>query len=97
MNKEDFISALSDKTDFSKADCKKFLDANFEVIQESLVSGETIQFIGFGNYSVSEIAARTGRNPSTWEAIKIAASKRVKFAPGKQLKDAVNSGKKKKK
>jgi DNA-binding protein HU-beta len=45
---------------------------------------------GFGTFSVSERAARTGRNPQTGATIQIAASKNPKFKAGKALKDAVN-------
>ncbi|KIE06035.1 DNA-binding protein HU-alpha [Candidatus Jidaibacter acanthamoeba] len=90
MNKEELINALSVKTDTTKVDSKKHLDALLEVIQEVLVKGDSLQLVGFGTYSVSEIKAREGINPQTREKIKIPASKRVKFAVGKQLKEAVN-------
>jgi DNA-binding protein HU-beta len=41
-------------------------------------------------FEVAERPEREGRNPQTGEAIKIAASRAVKFKPGKGLKDAVN-------
>ena len=44
---------------------------------------------GFGKFSISERAARTGINPATKEKIEIAASKSVKFKASKALKDAV--------
>jgi DNA-binding protein HU-beta len=39
---------------------------------------------------VSKREARTGRNPRTGEALKIAAAKVPKFRAGKALKDAIN-------
>ena len=90
MNKEELINALSVKTDTTKVDSKKHLDALLEVVQEVLVKGDSLQLVGFGTYSVSEIKAREGINPQTREKIKIPASKRVKFTVGKQLKEAVN-------
>ena len=54
----------------------------------------TVQrILGFGNFKVSERAARTGKNPATGEALEIAAATVAKFTPGKALKDAVNSKK----
>jgi len=50
--------------------------------------------IGFGTFGSGKRAARTGRNPKTGEAIKIAAAKTVKFTAGKAFKDAVNKRKK---
>jgi DNA-binding protein HU-beta len=39
---------------------------------------------------MTERKAREGRNPRTKEVIQIAASKNVRFKPGKDLRDAVN-------
>ena len=44
---------------------------------------------GFGTFSVSKRKARTGRNPQTGAAIKIAAKTVAKFKAGKALKEAV--------
>lgn len=61
-----------------------------EVLQEVLVKGESLQLIGFGTFSITEVKAKEGVNPRTKEKIKIPASKKVKFAAGKQLKEEVN-------
>jgi DNA-binding protein HU-beta len=45
--------------------------------------------VGFGSFSVTKRAARTGRNPRTGAAIKIKAAKIPRFRPGKALKDAI--------
>ena len=52
--------------------------------------GESVALTGFGTFSVSQRAARTGRNPQTGATIQIKASKAPKFKAGKTLKDAVN-------
>ena len=50
-----------------------------------------LSLIGFGNFSVSKVAARDGRNPRTGATLKIAANNQPKFKVGQKLKDAVNS------
>ena len=45
---------------------------------------------GWGVWTVIAGVARTGRNPQTGKALKIAASKVTKFTAGKDLKEAVN-------
>lgn len=45
--------------------------------------------MGFGTFSVTKRAARTGRNPQTGKPIKIAARKVARFKPGKELIAAV--------
>ncbi|AIF81517.1 histone family protein DNA-binding protein [endosymbiont of Acanthamoeba sp. UWC8] len=97
MNKEELISALSAKTDATKVDSKKHLEALLEVVQEVLVKGDSLQLVGFGTFAVSDVKAKEGINPQTREKIKIPASKRVKFSVGKQLKEAVNHKNSKKK
>ena len=46
--------------------------------------------MGFGNFSVSKVAARAGRNPRTGETIQIAAYNQPRFKVGQKLKNAVN-------
>ena len=90
MNKNDLVAAVSDKSDLSKADATKAIDAVFDCISDELKSGGDVRLVGFGTFSVAQRAASMGRNPRTGEAIKIAASKQPKFKAGKGLKDAVN-------
>ena len=52
---------------------------------------DKVSIAGFGVFEVSARPEREGRNPQTGKAIKIAASKNVKFKPGKGMRDAVNA------
>ena len=90
MNKSELIDALAAKTDLTKADAGRAIDGLTEIITETLAKGDTVSLIGFGNFSVGERAARTGRNPKTGAEQKIAASKAPKFSAGAKLKAAVN-------
>jgi len=58
-------------------------------VKTTLKKNGSVTLVGFGTFSVSKRAARTGRNPRTGDAIKIKAAKVPKFRPGKGLKDAV--------
>lgn len=90
MNKGDFITAVADTAELSKADGGRAVDAMIEVIKKALKKGDTITLVGFGTFSVRKRAARQGRNPQTGATIKIKASKSPAFKAGKALKDAVN-------
>ena len=57
-----------------------------EEITQGLVENGKVTIKGFGTFKVSTRKARTGRNPKTGEAIKIAESKTVRFKPSKELK-----------
>ena len=90
MNKNDLVAAVAQATGTSKADAAKAVDGVFDAITGALKSGDSVQLVGFGSFSVANRAARQGRNPRTGETIQIAASKQPKFKAGKALKDAVN-------
>ncbi|WP_321998982.1 HU family DNA-binding protein, partial [Priestia megaterium] len=77
------------KSELTKQDTKKAVDALFETISNTLANEEKIQLIGFGTFEVRERAARTGRNPQTGEEMMIPASKVPAFKPGKELKEAL--------
>ena len=90
MNKNDLVSAVAQATGTSKTDVSKAVDVVFDAITGSLKNGDTVKVPGFGNFSVTDRAARQGRNPRTGEPLQIAASKRPKFKAGKSLKEIVN-------
>ncbi|MEM8636134.1 MAG: HU family DNA-binding protein [Pseudomonadota bacterium] len=90
MNKNELIAEVAAKTGMTKAVAGEAVDATFDAISTSLKEGAEVKILGFGNFSVSERAATTGRNPRTGETIQIAASKSPKFKAGKGLKDAIN-------
>lgn len=90
MNKAEFIEAVANGAELSKADAGRAVDAMIASITNALKKGDTITLVGFGTFDVRKRGARTGRNPRTGEEIKIAASKNPAFKPGKALKDAVN-------
>lgn len=91
MNKTELVAAMAAKAELSKKDSEAALKAFMDVVTEELKKGEKVQLIGFGTFEVSERAARTGKNPQTGKAIKIAACKAPKFKAGKALKDTVNA------
>ena len=90
ITKKDVVNLVKAKTDLSAKTTGEVVDALLEVITEALADGDSVRFTGFGTFSVTERAARTGKNPRTGEVIEIAASKSVSFKAGKSLKDKVN-------
>ena len=90
MNKSEFVDAIGDGAELTKADAGRALDAMVAAITKALKKGDTVTLVGFGTFSVRKRGARTGRNPRTGDTIKIKASKNPAFKAGKALKDAVN-------
>lgn len=90
MNKTELIDHIAKSADISKAAATRALDATIGAVRTTLKKNGTVTLVGFGTFSVSKRAARTGRNPRTGEEIKIKSAKVPKFKPGKGLKDALN-------
>lgn len=90
MNKTELIERIAIDADMSKATAARALEATLEAVKTTLKKGGTVSLVGFGSFSVSKRAARTGHNPRTGEALTIKASKVPKFTAGKPLKDALN-------
>ena len=90
MNKKDLVKAMAEQLGTTQKAAAEQLDAVLDVITAALVAGEDVKLTGFGTFSVTERAAREGRNPATGETIQIAASKAPKFKAAKALKDLIN-------
>ena len=96
MNKNELIAEVADKTDLTKAKAAETIDAFISIISKALSKGEEIRLVGFGTFTVVHRRATEGRNPRTGAVIKIAASNKPKFKPGKALAEVVNKGQKRK-
>jgi len=88
MNKSDLIEEVAKVTSSKKA-ATEAVGAMIAAIQKSLKKGNAVTLVGFGTFDVKKRKARTGRNPQTGKALKIAAKKVPVFKAGKGLKDAV--------
>lgn len=90
MTKTELIAAVAEKTQMSKKDSDKAVNAVLDVITETLVAGEKVNLVGFGAFEIKTRAARKGINPRTKEQITIGESKLPTFKAGKALKDSVS-------
>jgi len=94
VNKSEFVSRVAKEADMSTSEADRAVKAVLAVIQDALKSGEDVAFAGFGKFSVSERAARTGVNPQDpSKKVEIPARSVPRFTPGAVLKEAV-AGKK---
>ena len=90
MTKKEFVEKFYKKAGFeSKAEAERKLNAFMDTVEEVLVSGDEVNFIGWGKFEVKETAARKGRNPKTGEEIQIPAKKSVKFKAGSKLNESL--------
>ena len=91
MTKTQLVDKIAKDTELTKKQAAEAVDAMIAAMQDALAAGEGVQLVGFGGFSVKDVAARTGRNPKTNEVVEIPASRRVTFSASKTLKDKVNA------
>ncbi len=90
MTKAELVDFIAEKADLTKADAGRALDAMVEGVTKGLKENGKVTLVGFGTFTAKKREARTGRNPQTGEAVKIAARTVPGFKAGNKLKDALN-------
>jgi len=90
MTKSEFIAYIADKYSISKKEANRVIDTFTDSIMSALGAGNEVQLMGFGNFSVSKVKAREGRNPRTGAVVNIPAHNSPRFKVGQKLKNAVN-------
>ena len=90
MNKSDLIGQMAADAGITKAQAQSALNSFTSATTGALKKGDKVILVGFGTFSISNRAARTGRNPQTGKEIQIAAKNVVKFKAGADLSKTVN-------
>ena len=90
MNTSDLADQVAAGHGLTKADAKKIVDSIFAAIADAAAKNDEVSIPGFGKFKVKNSPAREGRNPSTGETIKIAASRKLGFTVAKAVKDKLN-------
>ena len=90
MHKEEFSKHIAYQHNITQKAAHDLIDTFTSSVIDALAQGNKISIVGFGNFTISKVAARTGRNPRTGQELKIAAYNQPKFKVGQKLKDAVN-------
>ena len=91
MTKADLITKIAEKSELSKKDSEKALNAVIAAVTDALVEGDTVQLTGFGTFEVRDKKEKEAINPRTKEKIIVPARKSPAFKAGKALKDAVDA------
>ncbi len=88
MNKAELIESVQKALgkDASKKLASDSVNAVLEAIAKGVKKDKVVQLIGFGTFKVAQRKARKGRNPKTGQAMKIPASKTVRFSSSSALK-----------
>ena len=88
MTKGEFVDRIAGDFE-SKKKASEAVDTVLEGVTDVLTGGGTVNFTGFGKFSVAERGPRQGVNPRTGERITIAGGRVPKFSAGAGLKGKV--------
>ena len=69
MNKSELLANMAEKSQLTKAESERALNAFLKTVEEALVKGEKVQLVGFGTFEARERKAREGRNPRNPEQV----------------------------
>jgi len=89
VNRAQLVTGIASGLGMTKASVDRVLGAMVEQITRTLRKGERVTFVGFGTFVVSRRKTRYGRDPRTKARIRIPGRKVPRFAPGKELKEAI--------
>lgn len=89
MNKTQLVTEVAAKAGLTKEQAANAVNAVFGTMSDALASGDKIQLVGFGTFSVKYRNEKVSKNPRTGESITVPASYKPAFSAGKSLKDAV--------
>lgn len=92
ITRADLVEALARRADMQRADANRLLTRMLEMVQDSLVDGDTVKLSRFGNFNVRAKRQRIGRNPKTGEEVPITPRRVVTFRPSQMLRDFVEKG-----
>ncbi len=94
MNKSELPAVLSEELNLPLATSSSIINTIIDAMTEALVKGDNIELRGFCSITVKQYDSYIGRNPKTGVETKVKAKKLPFFRVGKELKEAVNTGKK---
>ena len=89
LTKAELAELLFERLGLNKRESKDMVEAFFDLIHATLLSGDDVKMSGFGNFNIRRKAPRPGRNPRTGESIPIKARNVVTFHASHKLKGVV--------
>ena len=90
MNKPELINEIVNITETNKKQAEEFLAAFTDIVTAELVKGGDVNLVGFGKFSVAEVAQREGTiqlGSRKGETYVTPAHNAPKFKFGKNVKD----------
>jgi DNA-binding protein HU-beta len=90
VTKRDLVGIVALEARLTRVQASRALEAFLSGIRAGLEQGDRVTLSGFGTVGVSHRKARRVRNPRNGDAMEIAARRVPRFAPGVELKSALD-------
>ena len=90
LTKAQIIEEVRTRNSFTLKKSTKTVEALFEIMKQTLASGEDVLISGFGKFCVKDKKERRGRNPATGEDLMLRPRKVVTFKGSGKLRKIVN-------
>ena len=94
LTKEKIINDIYNHVGLSKTRSRIVVENLFELMKQTLESGENLLISGFGKFIVRGKSERRGRNPQTTEDLRLRARRVVVFKTSGVLRKKINKGSK---
>lgn len=90
MTKADMVELVYERIGVSKREAARIVETMFDILKETLESGENVKISGFGSFNIQNKKPRRGRNPQTGEEITISARRVLSFKASNVLREQLN-------
>ena len=90
LNKNEIIEIVSEAVHVSKVDTKKIIDATFELIQDTLLDGQSVNIKNFCVFEPKTKSGRKGTHPKKHTQIEIKPKNTVTIHLAREFKDKLN-------
>ena len=91
MTKSQLVDAVTQQSGHPHKVVETAVNMVFDSMVGALQRNERIEIRGFGNFTVRNYRAYTGRNPKTGEQVAVPPKRMPFFKVGKDLRDRVNA------
>ena len=92
MTKSQLVDEVTAKTGQSHKVVEWAVHTIFDSMVEALDREERVEIRGFGNFTIREYKAYTGRNPKTGGKVDVSPKRMPFFRVGKDLRERVDRG-----
>ena len=90
VNTSELVAKTAQAHSVRTTQAQAIVASMLRTILGAAANGEEISLPGFGKFKVKETPERAGRNPTSGEKIKIAASRKLSYSPAKAATELLN-------